>query len=99
MPKITFTVSPDEESFDPELIAALKKVDKDTDLDPLYDKYGMYPVIDAMLTLDDDINSDSVWYSMGEDTIEEWLWNEYYEHCVPYIENAFVNRHNTESNF
>ena len=93
MPKIAFTVCTDEKSFDPELIAALKEVGEDTNLSPLYDKYGKDSVIDAMLTLDEDVNPDSDWYIMGEDTIEDWLWDEFYENCFPYIEDVFRTRY------
>ena len=56
-------------------------------------------VIEAMFAIDDNVHPDSVWWRMGEDQIQDWLWNEYYENCVPYIEEAFLNRHNSERNF
>lgn len=99
MAKITFTVDTDETRFAPELIAALKAADESTDLHPLYEQYGMNTVIDAMFTIDDEAHPDSQWWSMGEDQVEEWLWDEFYDNCVPNIEAAFRNRHNAECNY
>jgi len=100
MPKITFSLTSDENTtFDPELIAALKATDEFTDLSPLYEKYGYNEVIEAMFAIDDNTHPNSVWFDTGEDQIQDWLWEEYYENCVPYIEEAFLNRHNSERNF
>ena len=100
MPRITFSMTSDENTtFDPELITALKATDEFTDLSPLYEKYGQNEVIEAMFAIDDEANPDSSWNYIDEDWIQDWLWNEYYENYVPYIEEAFRNRHNTERNF
>lgn len=97
MPKITFFLTADENTtFDPELISALKTSDENTDLSPLYDKYGQNVVLEAMFSIDDNPHRDSQWLYLGVDQIEDWLWEEFYDNCFPYIEGAFLERHNPE---
>ncbi len=96
MPKITFTVDADKTHFAPELIAALKASDENTDLSPLYEKYGVNTVVDAMFAIEDNVHPDSEWWRMSEDRVEEWLWEDYDENCFPYIVSSFLDRHNAD---
>lgn len=92
---LNFLAGEDINHFDPELIAAHKASDENTDLDPLYEKYGYYTVVDAMFNIDkdnDNVHPESDWFSMSSEDVEEWLWEFYGDHCLPDIEKFFLNR-------
>lgn len=33
-------------------------------------------------------------YALSEDTITDWLWDAYYEHCHEYVRDAFIKENN-----
>lgn len=92
MPKISFISEKTIKDCNPELMNKLKNTFTYDELSDLEDEYGQNDVVDAMLAIAAENNTTS--YALSEDTITDWLWDAYYEHCHEYVRDAFIKENN-----
>ena len=92
MPHIIFTVNKSIKDFCPELVAKLLKATSTNDVCELENEFDCNEVTDAMFAIA--AEKGTCCYTLSEDQVTDWLWDEFDEHCYEYIRDAFVKENN-----
>ena len=93
MPRIMFTVDKAIKDCCPELVTKLLKATCTKDVYELENEFGCNEVTDAMFAIAAEKGTGC--YTLSEDRVIDWLWDEFDEHCYEYIRDAFVEENNS----
>ena len=88
MPKIRFSADKTIGECNSELVSKLLQASSVDTVYTLEEEYGQNEVVDAIFAIADEYGSCD--RRLNEDTITDWLWNEYYDNCHEYIIDAFI---------
>ena len=88
MPKISFSADKTIGECNSELVSKLLQASSVDTVNTLEEEYGQNEVVDAIFAIADEYGSYD--RRLNEDTITDWLWNEYYDNCHEYIIDAFI---------
>ena len=88
--RIRFTTGIPINECNPELISKLQNVSSVDELFEIEESFGQNEVVDAIFAIAAEEGNTA--YTLYDEQITDWLWEEYYEHLHEYVRDAFVNR-------
>lgn len=92
--KISFITEKSLNECNPELINKLNNVSSYDELSELEESFGQNEVVDAIFAIAAEESSTDK--TLSDDTITDFLWEEYYEHLHEYVRDSFLNRNNND---